>query len=58
METETLEQQQQQQQQQQSPRESSLPEEREEIPETFPGHEALPSVSQYEYKKEFIEFDS
>lgn len=23
---------------------SSLPEDREEIPETFPGHEALPSV--------------
>lgn len=26
---------------------SSLSEDREEIPETFPGHEALPSVSIY-----------
>lgn len=50
METETLEQQ-QQQQQQQSARESSIPEDREEIPETFPGHEALPSVCQHKYKK-------
>lgn len=55
METETLEQQ-QQQQQQQSARESSIPEDREEILETFPGHEALPSVSQHEYEKECIEF--
>ncbi|XP_025989781.2 large proline-rich protein BAG6 isoform X2 [Solenopsis invicta] len=43
MEIETLEQQQQQQQQQQPARESSIPEDREEVPETFPGHEALPS---------------
>lgn len=47
METETLE----QPQQQQPARESSIPEDREEIPETFPGHEALPSVCRYEYKK-------
>ncbi|XP_070163006.1 large proline-rich protein BAG6 [Polyergus mexicanus] len=36
METETLE-------QQQPTLESSIPEDREEVPETFPGHEALPS---------------
>lgn len=33
---------------------SALPEEREEIPETFPGHEALPSVNiiyQYTYPR-------
>jgi len=38
METESLE-------QQQLARDSSIPEDREEIPETFPGHEALPSVT-------------
>lgn len=51
METETLEQQQQQQQLQQPARESSIPEDREEIPETFPGHEALPSVCNINTKK-------
>jgi len=42
METEVAE---QQLSSQQSVRESSVPEAREEIPETFPGHEALPSVN-------------
>jgi len=39
METETLE-----SNNQQPTLESSIPEDREEIPETFPGHEVLPSV--------------
>jgi len=43
METEVAE---QQLSSQQSVRESSVPEAREEIPETFPGHEALPSVNE------------